>query len=76
MVWRVGENPFRRPRLCAAGLLEKLSGERSRWGAQLAALASGLAALPLEALLAAAAVVHLSSQPEGARAAVMGEWTG
>jgi hypothetical protein len=62
------------PRLPPAGLLDKLSGERGRWASQLSSLASGLAALPLEALLAAAGVVHLSGQPEDVRAAVSAEW--
>jgi len=60
----------------ATGLLDKLSGERRRWESQLAALAVGLSALPLEALLAAAAALHLSSRAQHVRAAVMAEWAG
>lgn len=59
-----------------SGLLDKLSGERERWDGQLQSLAASLATLRLEALLAAAGVVHLSSRPEDVRLAVMTEWTG
>lgn len=58
------------------GLLEQLSGERARWGSQLGSLASGLAALPRGALLAAGAVVHLAGQPEDMRARLAAEWAG
>jgi hypothetical protein len=61
-------------RAADAGLLDMLSGERERWGAQLGALAAGLRSLPLEALLAAAAVVHLGGAPEDERAEATAEW--
>lgn len=60
----------------AGGLLDSLSGERGRWGGQLGGLAAALAALPMDALLAAAGVVHLSARPEEERGAIMAEWAG
>jgi hypothetical protein len=64
------------PLVCVPGLLDKLAGERERWGSQVEGLAASLKSLPLEALLAAAAVVHLGSRPESARTEMMTEWAG
>jgi dynein heavy chain 2 len=58
-----------------ADLLSKLSGERSRWAQQLAALDGQLAELPLAALAAAAFITYLPAHPEDVRERVMQGWT-
>jgi dynein heavy chain 2 len=60
--------------LSAAELLSKLSGERTRWGQQLAGLDAALAQLPRDVLLAAALITYLTPHPEDVRAAVLGDW--
>jgi hypothetical protein len=62
------------PNVLLAELLSKLSGERKRWQQQLASFASGLQQLPKDALMTAAFITYLSSQPEDVRAAVTQEW--
>jgi dynein heavy chain 2 len=58
-----------------ADLLSKLSGERSRWAQQLAALDGQLAELPRAALAAAAFITYLPAHPEDVRERVMQGWT-
>lgn len=59
---------------CGADLLAKLSGERSRWGQQLAELDGQLQQLPTAALLLAATVSYLPAHPEDVREAVLPAW--
>jgi hypothetical protein len=63
------------PPLSLADLLSKLSGERSRWAQQLAALDGQLAELPRAALAAAAFITYLPAHPEDVRGKVMQGWT-
>lgn len=58
-----------------ADLLSKLSGERSRWAQQLAALDGQLAELPRAALAVAAFITYLPAHPEDVRERVMQDWT-
>jgi hypothetical protein len=58
-----------------ADLLSKLSGERSRWAQQLAALDFQLAELPRAALAAAAFITYLPAHPEDVREQIMQGWT-
>ncbi|KAF6261448.1 ATP-binding dynein motor region D5-domain-containing protein [Scenedesmus sp. NREL 46B-D3] len=59
----------------ASDLLSKLSGERSRWAQQLAALDGQLAELPRAALAVAAFITYLPAHPEDVRERVMQDWT-
>ncbi|KAJ3390612.1 Cytoplasmic dynein 2 heavy chain 1 [Lobulomyces angularis] len=58
----------------AQGLLEKLSGEGSRWNMQTKAITESLKRLPRNALLAAAFVTYLGSTSEDIRKSVTIEW--
>jgi hypothetical protein len=61
--------------LVLADLLSKLSGERSRWAQQLAALDGQLAELPRAALASAAFITYLPAHPEDVREQIMQGWT-
>lgn len=59
----------------ASGLLEKLSGEGSRWNAQTKSIQESLKALPRNALLAAAFITYLGGASEDVRKRVCQEWS-
>nr|ADI46936.1 DHC1bm [Volvox carteri f. nagariensis] len=59
----------------ARQLLDGLRGEKVRWDTQVCTLGEQLKGLPLSALLAAAYVTYLPSQPEEHRYCVLKDWT-
>ncbi|KAL0047749.1 hypothetical protein WJX82_010930, partial [Trebouxia sp. C0006] len=58
----------------ASALLGKLSGEKSRWEAQVAEFTQVLQQLPTGALLAAAFITYLGKEPEDVRQAKLTQW--
>lgn len=64
-----------RCRARCADLLDKLSGERSRWEQQHAELDAQMAQLPAAALLLASFVTYLPAHPEDVRDRVLADWS-
>ncbi|KAL2914266.1 hypothetical protein HK105_206212 [Polyrhizophydium stewartii] len=58
----------------AQGLLEKLSGEGSRWSSQVDSINKSIKALPRNGLLAAAFIVYLAGAPENVRQSMTVQW--
>lgn len=58
----------------AESLLDKLSGEKSRWDKQVKSFGARLAVLPSYALLAAGFICYLGPYPEETRQQLLAEW--
>lgn len=59
----------------AQALLEKLSGEGSRWGTQTESINESLKSLPKDALLASAFITYLAGASEDIRQTVISSWS-